>query len=269
MDIQSLEAKALEIRRMMLDMCINGGKGHVTSCLSCVDILVALYYKVMAIDPKNPEWSDRDRFILSKGQASPALYTILADVGFFPKDELKRFTKADGKFAVHLQKTVPGVEITAGSLGQGYGVAVGMALGAKMNQEMHMIYALLGDGELYEGSIWEAAMFASHHRLNNLVTIIDRNHLCVTDWTENIVELEPLEDKWAAFGFYVLTVDGHSMDELVTELLSLRNRPLSRPMAIIADTIKGKGCPSLYNDPLWHGVAPKGDVAERCREELC
>lgn len=266
--LENLEAKALDVRRTMLDMCINAGKGHVTSSLSCVDILVALYYEIMRVDPNNPKWQDRDRFILSKGQASPALYTILADLGFFSKDELKRFTKADGKFAVHLQKDVPGVEITAGSLGHGFGVAVGMALGAKMNCESHMIYALLGDGELYEGSIWETAMFASHHCLNNLVTIVDRNHLCVTDWTENLVALEPLQDKWAAFGFNVITVNGHDIAELVDTIAPLRLRSFIRPTVIIADTIKGKGCPSLYNDPLWHGVAPKGDMAERCRNEL-
>lgn len=266
--MENLEAKALEIRRTMLDMCVNAGKGHVTSSLSCIDILVALYYEVMRVDPENPAWQGRDRFILSKGQASPALYTLLADKGFFPKEELTRFTRADGKFAVHLQKTVPGVEITAGSLGQGFGVAVGIALAAKMKRELHMVYALLGDGELYEGSIWESAMFASHNRLNNLVTIVDRNHMCVTDWTENLVALEPLKDKWSAFGFNVVTVDGHDFNELLNAIVPLRLRKLERPTVIIADTIKGQGCPTLQHDPLWHGVAPKGDIAERCRDDL-
>jgi len=267
--VRDLEKKAYDIRKMMLQMCIDAGKGHVTSCLSCIDIFVALYYgNILRHDPENPEWEGRDRLILSKGQASPALYTVLADRGFYDKSELKKFNKLGGMFAVHLQQDVPGVEITAGSLGQGYGVAAGIALGAKMNRELYYVYALLGDGECYEGSIWETAMFASHNRLNNLVTIVDRNYLCVTDFTEDLLSLEPFEDKWRSFGFNVLRIDGHSFPEILGSLGPLRTRPLERPTVIIADTLKGQGVESLCFEPLWHGRAPSGETAQRCLAEL-
>lgn len=264
-----LKHKSATIRKEMLEMCIDSGKGHVTSSMSCVDIFVALYYSgVMNIRPADPEWSGRDRFILSKGQASPALYTVLADRGFFSKNDLKKFAKPDGKFAVHLQKDVPGVEVTAGSLGQGYGLAAGMALAAKMNQELFSVYVVLGDGECYEGSIWETAMFAAHNRLNNLITIIDRNYLCVMDFTENLLALEPLDKKWSAFGFNVAKINGHSFDELLSVLNQLKSRPSGRPAVIIANTIKGKGAEPLCYDPLWHGCAPQGEIANECLMEL-
>ncbi|UCC98614.1 MAG: transketolase [Phycisphaerales bacterium] len=266
---KELERKSHHIRKAMLQMCIDAGKGHVTSCFSCVDILIALYYgNLLRCDPQNPEWPERDRFILSKGQASPALYTILADLGFYDKSELKKFNKPGGMFAVHLQKDVPGVEITAGSLGQGYGVAAGIALGARMNMELYNVYALLGDGECYEGSIWETAMFAAHNRLNNLITVVDRNYLCVTDFTENLVALEPFEDKWRSFGFNVLRVDGHSFEQLLRALEPLRSRTSDKPTVVIAETVKGQGAESLCHQPLWHGRAPSGQVADRCLAEL-
>lgn len=267
--ITRLESKSYEIRKTMLEMCIEAGKGHVTSCLSCIDILVAFYYgNQLRYDPKNPEWKERDRFILSKGQASPALYSILADLDFFDRKELKKFTKRGGMFAVHLQKDVPGVEITVGSLGQGFGIAAGIALGAKMNRDLYSVYALLGDGECYEGSIWETAMFASHNNLNNLITIIDRNYLCVTDFTENLLALEPLDNKWKSFGFNVIRINGHSFKEIIEALEPLKARPSNRPTVIIADTTKGEGVDSLCYDPLWHGRAPTGDIAQKCLAEL-
>jgi len=269
MERRELEKKSFQIRQEMLDMCIDAGKGHVTSSLSCIDILVALYYgDVMKFRLGQPEWDERDRLILSKGQASPALYTILADLGYFNKNDLKKFARPGGKFAVHLQKDVRGVEITAGSLGQGFGIAAGIALGAKMNRDLYTVYALLGDGECYEGSIWETAMFASHNRLNNLVTIIDRNFMCVTDFTENLIALEPMCDKWKSFGFNVKRVDGHSFDELLDALKPLKSRISEKPTVIIADTIKGKGVETLCYEPLWHGCAPQGDVARECVEDL-
>ena len=266
---QILKDKARAIRKTMLEMCITAGKGHVTSSMSCVDIFVTLYHgAVMQVRPEEPDWPGRDRLFLSKGQASPALYTVLADRGFFPRDDLKRFAKPGGRFAVHLQKDVPGVEATAGSLGQAYGLAAGVALAAKMDRELFTVYAVLGDGECYEGSIWETAMFAAHQRLNNLVTIIDRNYLCVTDFTENLVELEPFEKKWQSFGFNVQRIDGHSYRQLQDGLSHLKSRPFSRPSVIIADTVKGKGTERLCYDPLWHGAAPQGDIARECLLEL-
>ena len=267
--IAELEEKAFHIRKAMLDMCIRAGTGHVTSSLSCIDILVALYYGgILRVDPRRPDWGERDRFILSKGQASPALYTILADKGFFPEGECGKFAQRGGRFGVHLQHDVPGVEITSGSLGQGFGIAAGLALGAKMNRDGFLVFSLLGDGECYEGSVWETAMFAGHHRLNNLVAIIDRNFLCVTDFTENIVKLEPLEDKWNSFGWQVYRINGHSIEELLAVLGKARTRPSDKPTVVIADTVKGKGIDSISNIPLWHGIAPKGKQADLCRQEL-
>jgi transketolase len=250
-------------------MCYKAGTGHLTSSLSCIDILVALYYgKVMRFNPQNPLWEARDRFILSKGQASPALYAILADLGFFGKEELNKFAQKGGKFGVHLQNGVPGVEITSGSLGQGFGIAAGLAQGAKMNRELHLVFTLLGDGECYEGSIWEIAMYAAHNRLNNLIAIIDRNYLCVTDFTENLIQLEPLEDKWISFGWDVKRINGHAFEEILKALASIRCRKSAKPLLIIADTVKGSGIGSISNIPLWHGMAPQGKEIAAYRTEL-
>ena len=233
-NITELKKKAKYIRNQVLDMCVKAGTGHVNSAFSCTEIMVALYYgDIIRFDPKNPEWKDRDRFILSKGHASVLLYPVLADLGFFPKDELNRFNQANGIFGVHLQHDVPGVEITAGSLGHGFGVAAGLALAAKKNRELWMTFALLGDGECYEGSIWETAMFASHNRLNNLIAIVDRNHLCVTDFTENIVGLEPMDEKWKSFGWKVTNINGHSFEEILEALRGFRSRKSPQPLLLM------------------------------------
>ncbi|MFA6091895.1 MAG: transketolase [Elusimicrobiota bacterium] len=258
--IERLEKKAQHIRELLLKMCCRAGTGHVTSAFSCTEIMVALYYGgLLRFDPKNPEWAGRDRFILSKGQASVLLYPILADLGFYPVKELDKFNSADGMFGVHLQHDVPGVEITSGSLGHGIGLATGLALAFKMDREWPMVYALLGDAECYEGSVWEAAMFASHHRLSNLVAIIDRNHMGATNFTEHMVELEPLADKWRAFGWDVVSVNGHSFEQLLGALDGLRSRKVAKPRLVIADTVKGKGIPFMCYDPLWHACVPKGE----------
>jgi len=267
--IQELKKKANEIRKLVFDMCCKARTGHVTSAFSSVEILVALYYGgILRYDPKNPTWDCRDRFILSKGQASVLLYPILADVGYFPKEELDNFCKAEGKFGVHLQHSVPGAEITSGSLGMGFGIATGMAMAIKLNRELHMVYALLGDGECYEGSIWEAAMFASHNRLNNLLAIVDRNHLCVTNFTENMLELEPLEEKWRSFGWNAVTINGHSFGDILHTLSGVRSRKSSKPLVVIADTVKGQGVSFMCDKPLWHGVPPteKGDISSAKKE---
>lgn len=266
--IPKLEKKSKELRKRIFDMCVKAGTGHVTSSLSCIDILIALYHGgVLNFDPKNPKWEERDRFILSKGQASPAYYVLLADLGYFDLGDLDKFAQKDGKFGVHLQNDVPGVEITAGSLGHGLGVAAGIALSAKMNRELYFTFVLLGDGECYEGSIWETAMFASHNRLNNLVVIIDRNYLCVTDFTENLVALEPLEDKWISFGWDVARIDGHSYEAILNSLKDIRSRKSSKPLIVIADTTKGKGIGSMCHNPLWHALVPKGEDEKTAR--LC
>jgi len=268
--VKHLIDKSKQLRSDMFEMCVGAGDGHVTSCLSCTEIMTILFYGgFLNHDPKNPTWDERDRFILSKAQASPILYSILADRGYFDKEEMDRFAQQDGIFGVHLQSDVPGAEISAGSLGHGFGLASGMALSAKLNRELHLTYCLLGDGELYEGQVWETAMFASHHRLNNLVAIVDRNSQCTLDFTENIVKLEPLEDKWKSFGWEVKRVDGHDLEELQGALKYVRARRSVKPLVIIADTVKGWGIDYLSYKPLWHGGTPiKDEDVKASREDL-
>ena len=268
-NIPELKKKAKQLRHEVLDMCVRAGTGHVNSAFSAIEIMVALFYGgILKFNPKDPHWAERDRFILSKGQASVLLYPILADLGYFPKGNLKKFCQADGSFGVHLQHTVPGAEITSGSLGHGFGIAAGIALAAKMNRESFMTFALLGDGELYEGSIWETALFASHNRLNNLIAIVDRNHMCATDFTENILALEPIDEKWKSFGWRVLNINGHSFEEIFEALNGFRSRKSSKPLVIIADTTKGKGVDFLSDAPLWHSLAPKGQQVLDAKKEL-
>jgi len=263
--IDDLKKKSHYIRNKVLDMCIQARTGHVTSSFSCTEIMIALYYGgIFRHNPSEPKWPERDRFILSKGHASPLLYAVLADLGYFPKKELDRFCQADGIFGVHLQNDVPGVEITSGSLGQGFGIAAGMALAAKMDKKKYKIFTLLGDGECYEGSVWETAMFTSHHQLNNLIAIVDRNYLCVTGFTEEIVRLNPLDERWKAFGWNVVNINGHSFEEILPAL----NKVYDKPFVIIANTIKGKGVSFMENKPLWHGLAPQGEDAEKAKIEL-
>ena len=265
-----LEEKTNQIREDMFEMCVKAGDGHVTSCLSCAEIMTVLFYGgFINHNPKNPDWNERDRFILSKAQASPIFYSILADKGYFDKEEMDRFAQQDGIFGVHLQQTVPGAEISAGSLGHGFGLASGIALSAKLNRELYLTYVLLGDGELYEGQVWETAMFASHHNLNNLVAIVDRNYQCTLDFTEDLVELEPLEDKWKSFGWEVKRVDGHDLEELYNSLKWIRSRRSKKPLVIIADTVKGYGIDYLSCKPLWHGGTPiKDEDVKASREDL-
>ncbi|NQU19201.1 transketolase [bacterium] len=264
-----LKKKANYIRSQILDMCVRAGTGHVTSSFSCTELLVALYYgEILRYDATNPKWNERDRFILSKGQSSVILYPILADLGFFPKKELDKFNQKDGIFGVHLQHDVPGAEITAGSLGHGFGIAAGMALAAKMNKEQYFIFTLLGDGECHEGSVWETAMFASHQRLNNLIAIIDRNWLSATDFTENSVSLNPLDEKWRSFGWDVLNINGHSFEEIFNAINGFRSNKRNKPLMIIADTIKGKGVSFMENQILWHSIAPQGEQAVQAKKEI-
>lgn len=264
-----LKKKSNQIRNLILDMCVKAGTGHVSSSFSCTEILVALYYgRILHYDVSNPKCPGRDRFILSKGQASPLLYAILADLGFFPKIELDNFCQANGIFGVHLQNDVLGVEVTSGSLGHGLGIAAGIALAAKINKEKHLTFVLLGDGECHEGLIWESAMFANHHKLNNLICIIDRNWLCATDFTENCVRLNPFDEKWKAFGWETVTINGHSFEEILLALRGIRFRKSNQPLAIIANTVKGQGVSFMENKILWHAVAPSGEQVKIAKKEL-
>ncbi len=268
--IKELQRKANEIRKEVLEMCITGKTGHVTSSFSCSEILTALYFgNILKYNSQIQKWQDRDRFILSKGQASPILYVVLSNAGFFPKNWLDNFCSIDAKFGVHLQCDVPGVEFTTGSLGHGLGLGAGIALAAKLNQKNYHTFVLLGDAELYEGSNWEAAMFAGHHRLNNLVAIVDRNGFGVLQATEDFLKLEPLEKKFEAFGWEVKRIDGHSIKEILGALENFRGHKRDKPLMIIADTVKGKGVKFIENVALWHGAAPiNQEDIERARREL-
>jgi len=265
--IKLLENKAIQIRKELLQMIYNSGTGHTGGSLSSVDILVALYYEIMEIDPQNPKWELRDRFVLSKGHSVESYYTILADLGFFPKDELKYFCKFNSSLIGHPSVKVPGIEMNTGSLGHGLSIAVGMALAGKMDDKNYKVYVLMGDGELAEGSIWEGAMSANHYKLDNLVGIIDRNKLQISGDTENIMSLENLEEKWRAFGWSVITLDGNNIKELIKKLKEI---PMDKdkPHVIIANTIKGKGVPFIENDPKWHHKVPNEEQLKEALEIL-
>jgi len=236
-------------------MCIKAGTGHVTSCFSCVEIMVELFYNTMA---------DDDVFILSKGQASPLMYAILADKGLIDEGELWKFATKDGVLGVHLDHHIPGAVITAGSLGHGLGIATGIAKAKKLDGEPGTVYCLLGDGECYEGSVWEAAMYAGNEGLDNLVAIIDQNGLMVTEKTRR------LDNVWESFGWSEYLIKGNSLDDIHSAFYANWNNPDERckPLAIIALTTKGKGIPFMENVALWHGKAPQGEDAERARQEL-
>lgn len=269
MDSSELEKKARFLRQQAFEMVMNAGKGHLGGSLSCAEILVALYYGgILKFDAKQPNWEGRDRFILSKGHANNALYVVLADLGFFPESELSLYTKEGGILGGHCDFRVPGVEITSGSLGHGLGIASGIALGNKLDGKDNLTFVVVGDGESQEGSIWEAIMFAGHHELNKLIVFLDRNRLGSEEFTENTARLEPLAEKWKAFNWEVRAVDGHSIDEILVALQDCRRRDSTKPLVIIAKTIKGKGISSLENKPKSHHTLPKGDDIISARKEL-
>lgn len=270
MNFQALSEKTLEIKNLVLDTFAAGRTGHIASSYSCAEILVALFYgDIMRFNPKNPKWENRDRFILSKGHAGIIYYSILADTGFFPKSELLKLGQEGGICSVHVDSHVPGVEVNSGSLAGGFGVAVGMAHAAKMDLKNHLVFALLGDGECYEGVIWESAMHAAFYNLNNLVVIVDHNHMCCTGFIEDRMGIEPLDKKWESFGFEVKCINGHDFNEIFAALAGIRCRKSKKPLCIIADTVKANGLPSVENTPLCHGWAPSTEEAlSKAREEL-
>jgi transketolase len=268
-DISALKNKAKYIRRQAFEMAINAGRGHLGGSLSCTEILVALYYGgLLRFDAKNPDWDQRDRFIISKGHAVNTLYVLLADLGFFPVSELSNYTKDGGMLGGHCDCHIPGIETVSGSLGHGLGIASGIALAVKLDSRDYTTFVLLGDGECQEGSIWEAAMFAASHNLDKLIAFVDRNRLGSEDFTENTARLEPLEDKWGAFGWDVKSVDGHSIEQLLHALKDCRIRESNRPLVIIANTIKGKGISFLENTPKAHHTLPRGDEVIIARRDL-
>jgi len=261
-----LKKKAAQIRRDIVDIVYRSSAGHVGGSLSETDILVALYYKVMRVDPQNPDWPERDRFILSKGHSIDAYYCVLADKGFFDKKELLTYSQFGSKFIGHPNRHVPGVEMNTGALGHGLSIGVGMALAGKMDRKDYRVFVLMGDGELAEGSVWEAAMAASFYHLDNLVGIVDRNGLQISRKTEDVMAIEPLEDKWKSFGWNVSVVDGHDIPALC-EALSEERKVQGKPNLIIAKTVKGKGISFMENNPKWHhGVMSPDEYKKACEE---
>jgi len=252
-DIQFLKDKALWVRKETLDIHRIAQDTRLASSLSSVEIFVALFYgKVLNFDPKDIRWGNRDRFIISKGHGSISLYPILADLGFFDAGELKRVCK-EGTFLGGIpDPIIPGYETVNGSLGHGLGVGCGIALALKRRKKSEGVFVLLGDGELYEGSVWEAVMFAGEHKLDNLIMIIDNNKVCMLDYCKNVIDLEPIEEKFKSFRWAVERLDGHKISQLYDSLLNLKENKNNKPKLLIADTIKGKGVPSLETDPLSH-----------------
>lgn len=264
--LQKLRQKATWVRRMTLEMIAEAGSGHPGGSLSEVEILVALYYGVLNIDPENPKWPDRDRFILSKGHCCPPLYAILADKGYFPKEELMTLRKFGSILQGHPSIITPGIETVSGSLGNGLSVGLGMAMSGRKNGRDYRVYVLLGDGELQEGCVWEAAMCAAHHKLSRITVVIDYNKLQINGKVNDIVCIEPLTDKWAAFGWNVLEVDGHSIPELLEALQTESGN--DKPTAIIAHTVKGKGVSFMEDDCGWHGRSPTPEQLSVALREL-
>ena len=256
-----------EIRRDIIQTIYTAGSGHPGGSLSELEILVALYFHVMRHDPSNPSWPDRDKLVLSKGHASPGLYAVLAKAGYFPKEDLDTFRKLNSRLQGHAHPMTPGVEMNSGSLGMGLSFALGCALAAKLDNRDSLVYAILGDGECDEGEIWEAAMSASHHQATNLIAIVDRNRIQNDRFTDDVMTLEPLAQKWRAFGWRVFETPGHDMPVLL-ETFDKARRRRTRPTAIIAQTVKGKGVSFMENNPSFHGRAPNKEEFDKAMEEL-
>jgi transketolase len=250
-DVPYIKEKAKEVRKLIIQMTYAAKSGHPGGSLSATDVLTYLYFKEMKIDPKNPGWEDRDRFVLSKGHASPALYSVLALRGFFPIEKLFTFRKLGSELQGHVTNHVPGVDATAGSLGQGFSNAIGMALGARLKNKSYRVFVMIGDGESNEGSVWEAALSANHLRLSNLIVFLDRNMIQLDGFTENILSLGNMEDKFKSFGWATRTIDGHSIDEIRQAVEW--SKGIDGPKMIIAKTIKGKGVSFMENNPEYHG----------------
>ena len=263
-----IEEKALDIRRDIVKMISLAASGHPGGSLSAVEIISVLYFYAMRHDSMDPKWSNRDRFVLSKGHSAPALYAVLAEAGYFDRAELWTFRKLGSRLQGHPDmRKLPGVDMSTGSLGQGLAVANGMAMAAKIDDQDHNIFALIGDGESQEGEIWEAALFASHNRLGNLIAITDFNDLQIDGRVSEIKDICPIDEKWSSFGWHVICVDGHDINELIDAIDSAK-RVEDRPVMIEAKTIKGRGVSFMEDNVDWHGKAPTGEELEMALSEL-
>lgn len=266
-DINELKETARKLRIQILKMLTAAGSGHTGGSLSCVEIILCLYAYKLRHDPKNPRWESRDRFVLSKGHGCPTLYAVLAHFGYFPEEELMTLRKFGTLLQGHPQMGLPGLEASTGSLGMGLSIANGMALSAKLDKKDIRIYCLMGDGEINEGQIWEAAMTASHYKLDNLCGIIDFNKLQIDGFLRDVKNIEPVKDKWESFGWEAFEVDGHDFKQLIDAYDKAQNIK-GKPSIIIAHTRKGKGVSFIENKVEWHGIAPKPAELEQALKEL-
>jgi transketolase len=265
---EELETVAKRLRRHIVTMIAKAGSGHPGGSLSAVEIITALYWRVLRHKPSDPRWPDRDRFVLSKGHAAPVLYSALAECGYFPVSELATLRQLDSRLQGHADRTAtPGVEMSSGSLGQGLSFAVGTALAGRLDSRDYRIYALLSDGECDEGQIWEAAMAAAHYKVDSLTAIVDNNNIQLSGFNRDIMNLEPLKDKWTAFGWHTMEVDGHDLTQLLNAF-SEAKKVKGKPTAIIAHTIKGKGVSFMENNVDFHGKAPNAGQLEEALKEL-
>ncbi len=266
--LEELQLICRRVRRHIIEMTGAAGSGHPGGSLSAVEILVTLFFSVMRHDPRNPRWEDRDRFILSKGHGCPALYAVLAEAGYTPVDQLKTLRKLGSIYQGHPDRRfIPALEASTGSLGQGLSIGLGMALAARLDGKSYRTYVVLGDGESQEGQIWEAAMFAAFHKVDNLVAIVDYNKAQLDGFIKDVMELEPFAAKWQGFGWHVIELDGHdipSLQRAFTEAETIK----SRPTVVIAHTVKGKGVSFMENVPKWHGIAPTPEEVELALKEL-
>jgi transketolase len=267
-EVSALQKVARKIRRDIVDVTGWSGGSHIGGSLSMVEIGTILYWKYLRVNPKDPEWDDRDRFVLSKGHGGAGHAVILANKGYFDPELLKEFNHFGSCFGMHLDShQVRGVDASTGSMGHGLPQAVGMALGARVRKKSFHVYAVMGDGECDEGSIWEAGMAAAHYKLSNLTGFVDRNHLMIDGPTEKVMALEPFADKWTAFGWRTLTVDGHDFRQLA-DAIDVALAYQDGPVMIIGNTIKGKGVDFMENDPAWHYGGLSADLIERAKKSL-
>ena len=263
-----LEAKALQIRSSILTMVHEANSGHIGGSFSAADLVVGLYYHIMRHDPMDPTWPERDRFILSKGHCAPVIYAVLADCGYFPSKDLERFRRPGSHLQGHpYQPKTPGVEASTGTLGLGLSTALGMALGAKLRGQSHYYYVLCGDGELQEGQIWEAALFGHKYKLDNVIAFVDRNYLQTDGNTEDVMPLDPLVEKWQAFGWNGFEIDGHDFGQIF-EVIEQAKALQGKPTMIVANTVKGKGVSFMENQAEWHSGPPTMDQYTEALEEL-
>ena len=265
--VKELALLAQDIRITGLKMVQGSRSGHLGGAFSMAELMAVLYFDKMNVRPEQPDWAERDRFVLSKGHCTVALYPTLAMRSFFPAERLQEFRKIDGHLSGHAEmRYVPGVDMSTGSLGQGFSAAVGMALGAKLSGYSNTVYAVMGDGEIQEGMVWEAAMAASHHDLKNLVAIVDCNGVQINGWVNDIMTVEPLADKWRAFGWKVVEVNGHNMKDVLTALHTAKT--MRHPTAILMRTVKGKGVSFMEDDSVWHGSAPDDEQMVKAIAEI-